>query len=254
MGSEKRFGYEWRRYHKIIFNQEIQFIRWILPFSPDIFKNKSVLDAGCGMGRNSYWVLKYRPKELVAFDYDQRTVQAAKKNLASFKNARVEFKSIYEIDYQNKFDIVFCIGVIHHLENPSLAIENLVRATKPGGLVLIWVYGYENNEWIIKWINPLRIYLTSKLSPFVLHLFSYCFSLPLYFFVKIFPQKSPYFKLISQFDFRHIHSITFDQLLPRIADYYTKEEIRQFLVKHELKNIGINHTNQISWTAYGYKK
>jgi len=253
MGSENRFGFEWHRYHQLDPNYEIQFKKWIKPFGPEDFKNKKVLDAGCGMGRNSYWILKYGAKELVAFDYDKRSVEAAKRNLAFFSNAQVEFKSIYDIDWQNEFDIVFCIGVIHHLENPYLAVKNLIKAAKPGGLILIWVYGYENNQWIVKLINPLRIHLTSKLPPRLLHLLTYFLSMPLWFFIKLFPQKSPYLEQVSQFKFSHLHSIVFDQLLPKIANYYKKEGAEQLLAKHKLENIGVNHINKNSWTVYGYK-
>ena len=253
MSSEKRFGYQWQKYNQIDPNYKIQFKKWIKPFKLNDFKGKKVLDAGCGMGRNSFWSLKYGAKELVAFDYDKRSVNVAKKNLACFKNAKVEFKSIYEIDYKDEFDIAFSIGVIHHLENPKLAIKKLIQAVKPGGLILIWVYGYENNKWIVKFINPLRIHLTSKLPLTILHLLSYCFSSFLYAFVKIFPKKSLYLKQISQFKFSSINCIVFDQLLPKIANYYTKEEAKRLLVEHKLKNININHTNQNSWTIYGYK-
>lgn len=254
MGSEKRFGYEWGKYHQIDKNYEKQFQGWISPFEPKIFENKKVLDAGCGMARNSYWALRYGTKELVAFDCDQQSVEAAKRNLAHFNNAKILFKSVYDIDWQDKFDVAFCIGVIHHLENPDLAIRNLIRAVKPGGLVLIWVYGYENNQWIVKWVNPLRIHFTSKLPISLLHFISYFLSFPLYFFVRIFPQKSLYLKQIRQFEFFHLHSIVFDQLLPEIANYYKKEEAEKLLTTHNLDNIGISHTNQNSWTVWGYKK
>ena len=254
MGSENRFGYEWKKYHKVDPNYEIQFRRWIFPFGPEIFKNKKVLDAGCGMGRNSFWALKYGAKEVVAFDYDKRSVEMAKRNLTDFNNVKVEFRSIYDLPWKNEFDIVFCIGVIHHLENPSLAIQNLIKAAKPGGLILIWVYGYENNEWIVRFVNPLRIHFTSKLPPSVLHLISYFFSLPLWFFLKIPFKKSPYLQQISKFEFFHIHSIVFDQLLPEIANYYKKDEAYYLLSSHKLKNIGISHCNQNSWTVYGYKQ
>lgn len=253
MGSEKRFGYEWNKYYQIDPNYEVQFRKWVSPLAPDNFKGKKVLDAGCGMGRNSFWPLKYGAKELIAFDYDKKSVSAAKKNLTIFNNAKVEFKSIYNIDYKNKFDIVFSIGVIHHLENPKLAIKNLIKAVKPGGIVLIWVYGYEGNEWIVKFVNPIRKHLTSKLPVGLVHFISYFVSMPLWFFVKFFKGPGPYLKQLSNFKFWHIHSIVFDQLLPQIANYYKKEEAKQLLAKHKLKNIGVNHVNKMSWTVYGYK-
>lgn len=251
MASEKRFGYEWQKYHQIDPHYEIQFRKWIWPFGPEIFKDKKVLDAGCGMGRNSFWALKYGARQVVAFDFNQQTIEVAKKNLAVFPNARVEFKSIYEIDYQAEFDIVFCIGVIHHLENPPLAIKNLIKAVKLGGLILIWVYSYEGNEWIVKWISPLRKYFFSKIPVFLLHFLSYVPSILLYLFVKLFPQKSLYLKQLAQFKFFHLHSIVFDQLLPKIAYYYKREEIYQLLAEYNLKNIRIVHVNENSWAVSG---
>ncbi|TSC96018.1 MAG: putative methyl transferase [Parcubacteria group bacterium Athens1014_10] len=253
MASEKRFGYEWQKYHQMDSNYEIQFKKWISPFSQEVFKDKKVLDAGCGMGRNSYWLLKYGAKEVVGFDFDQRSIAAARKNLSSFSNVKIEFRSIYNLPLENEFDIAFCIGVIHHLENPQLAIKNLIKAVRPGGLILIWVYGHESNEGIVKWINPLRIHLTSKLPLPILHLLTYCFSLPFWIFLKLFPQKSPYLKQVSRFKFFHLHSIIFDQLLPKIANYYKKDEACHLLAEQGLKNVGIFHCNQNSWTVYGYK-
>ncbi len=254
MSSEERFGYEWHKYHQMDSDYEIQFLKWISPFGPEIFKDKKVLDAGCGMGRNSYQVLKYGAKKLVCFDFDKRSVKAAQKNLRIFNNYRVEFKSIYDISWQNEFDIIFCIGVIHHLENPHYAVKNLIRALKPGGLILIWVYGYEGNEWIVRWVSPIREHLTSRLPLPVLHFLTYFLSLPFWLFLKLWAKKkSSYLKQISKFNFSHFHSIVFDQLLPAIANYYKKEEACRLLAKHNLKKVGISHCNQNSWTIYGYK-
>jgi len=253
MSSEKRFGYEWHKYHQMDSDYEIQFLKWISPFGPEIFEDKTVLDAGCGMGRNSFWALKYGAKKLFGFDFDERSVKAAQKNLSAFDNCHVEFKSIYYISWQSEFDIVFCIGVVHHLEDSHRAVENLIRALKPGGLILIWVYGYEGNEWIVRWVNPVREHITSKLPLPVLHLLTYFLSLPFWLFLKIFPQKSTYLKQLSLFSFYHLHSIIFDQLLPRTARYYKKEEAFRLLAEHDLKKVGISHCNQNSWTVYGYK-
>jgi len=249
----ERFAYEWDKYDKLNKDYEEQFLKWIAPFGPKDFCNKVILDAGCGMGRNSFWALKYKAKQIIAFDCEEKTVKAAQKNLANFENVKVVYKSIYEIDWLNEFDFAFSIGVIHHLENPKQAILNLVKAVKPGGLVLIWVYGYEGNEWLVKYINPIRKHITSKLPLGLLHMLTYFLSLPLWLYLKIIPQNKPYFKQIKAFKFWHLHSIAFDQLLPKIANYYKKDEALALLKDVDLKNIGINPCNNNSWTVYGYK-
>ena len=255
MSSEKRFGYEWNKYNKMNSNYEFQFRKWINPLKPGDFKNKKILDAGCGMGRNSYWSLRYGAKELVAFDFDERSVAAAKRTLSCFNNASVKFKSIYEISWQDEFDIVFCIGVIHHLENPKKAINNLIKSVKSGGKVLIWVYGYENNEWIVKLVNPVRKIITSKLPLWLVHFLSYFISIPLWFLVKIFKGPGLYLKQLSNFKLWHIHSIVFDQLIPKVANYWTKQEVLNlFKDFSNLKNIEIYSVNNNSWTILGEKK
>src|SRR3989338_6722738 len=55
---------------------------------------------------------------------------------------------------------------------------------------------------------------------------SYFCSVPLYLFVKITRGPSAYLRQLSTFDFWHIHSIVFDQLIPDIAHYWRREEVR----------------------------
>lgn len=252
MGSEERFGYEWNKYREIIPEYEEQFKKWIFPLDKKSFKDKTVLDAGCGTGRNSYWPLVYKAKKVVAFDYDRRTVEVAKKNLKKFKNAEVFYESIYDIDFKNKFDIAFSIGVIHHLEDPNKAVENLAKSVKKGGNVLIWVYGYEGNEWIVNYISPLRK-ITSRLPLKLTNLVAYLFSVPFFTFVKVIPQKKPYMKQLSDFRFWHIHSIIFDQLIPRIANYWTKKEAMDLFKNKGLEDIKAYRVNKNSWTVIGKK-
>ncbi len=253
LGSTERFGYEWKKYGKIIPKYELQFLKWVYPLKKEDFAGKKVLDAGCGIGRNSYWPLVYGAKEVIAFDYDKRTVEVAKKNLAGFKNSEVKFQSIYDLELKNKFDISFSIGVIHHLENPRLAVKKLVDAAKKGGMVLIWVYGYEGNEWIVHYINPIRK-ITSKLPLFITNVLSYLFSIPLYLYVQFIPQKKSYLKQLSTFKFWHLHSIVFDQLIPKIANYWRKEEAIALFEGQRLKDIRAYRVNENSWTVIGRKK
>ena len=47
---QNRFGYEWSKYPAIIALYEHQFAAWVHPFTPQDFKSKRTLDAGCGTG------------------------------------------------------------------------------------------------------------------------------------------------------------------------------------------------------------
>ncbi len=254
MSSEERFGFEWKKYSQIEPNYELQFKRLIYPLGPDDFKEKKVLDAGCGMGRNSYWALKWGAKEATAFDYDECSVNAAKNNLKEFPNAKVLFKSIYEIDWRDYFDLVFSMGVIHHLEEPKKAVANLIKSLKEGGRFVLWVYGYEGNEWIVKFISPLRKKITSKLPIRLIYYLSYFFSIPLWLFVKIFKGPTAYLKQLSAFKFWHVHSIVFDQLIPEVANYWKKEEVEDLVSGFGLSDIKIlRPENSNGWTVIGIK-
>lgn len=252
-GSTDRFGYEWTKYSEIIEDYEDQFLKWAAPFKKEDFKNKKVLDGGCGTGRNSYWPLQYGAKFVEGFDFDKGTVGVAKKNLRKFKNCKISYNSLYEIEYDEEFDIAFSIGVIHHLEKPKEAVKNLVKATKSGGKTFIWVYGYEGNEWIVKYINPIRK-ITSKLPVWMVSLLANAFSIPLYIYVRLIPQRHPYMGQISKFRFWHLHSIVFDQLIPKIANYWKKEEALELFAGLDVKDVKAHRVNNNSWTVVGTKK
>ncbi len=253
MKDVNRFGYEWERHSVLLPEHEAQFKKWVMPLTPADFAGKRVLDAGCGMGRNSYWALKWGAREVVAFDADERTVKSAFKNLRQFPNARVLFKNMYDIDWRDEFDIAFSIGVIHHLGNPLAAVRKLAEAVKPGGKVAVWLYGHEGNEWIVTFVSPLRRLVTSRLPPALLYRLAYAASIPLYLFIKVVPIRSVYLSQLKGFKFRHVHLIVFDHFLPSIARYYRREEAERLLADAGLVDISLNHCNAVSWVVVGTK-
>ena len=249
MASEERFGYEWSRYSKILPQYELQFINWVKPLNKNNFKNKTIFDAGCGMGRNSYFALKYGAKSVLAIDNNSQTINAAKSNLKPFDNVNVEEMSIYNLDLVTKFDIVMSIGVVHHLDDPDLAIRNLKKILKPGGKLIVWVYSFEGNEWIVNYVSPIRKKVTSKLPISLLHFLSYFICIPLFMYIKCFSMKNMYLKQISTFSFLHINSIIFDQLLPRIAFYWTEEECISLFKDNGFKTVNVHRPeNNQGWT------
>jgi SAM-dependent methyltransferase len=253
MGSFNRFGFEWSKYPQIIPLYEKQFLGWVAPLRPDDFRGKRVLDGGCGTGRNSWWPLQYGAAQVTAFDVDPRTVAVAAKNLANVPNATVLERSIYDIEFSNEFDIAFSIGVIHHLADPRRAVARLVEAVRPGGTVLIWVYGKEGYAWAKNFINVLRK-VTSRMPLGLLRWMTYPFSLLFYLYIKCLPHRHPYLKLLRPASFWHLHSIVFDQLLPEIANYWTAEDAKALFDGLPVEDVMAYDCNAGSWTVIARKK
>jgi len=256
MSSSERFGFEWNKYRGIYPNYydqyRDQFLNWVTPLESEYFAGKSILDAGCGMGRNSYWPLSWGAQELIAFDKDPRSVKAAKENLKKFTNAQVVESDIYDLPWSDKFDFAFSIGVIHHLKYPKKALEQIKRTLKPGGEILIWVYSKEGFETILKILNPIRKYITSRMPLGLLHALTYIPSVPFYLYLHLFPQSREYFKQLRSFSFSHMHSILFDQLLPDVAAYYSEAEARDLLSM--FREVSIRKPKNLNgWIVRGIK-
>ncbi len=252
-GSPDRFGYEWRTYSELRPEYEEQFRRWTAPLTPDEWRNRDFLDVGCGMGRNSYWPMTYGAHSGVAIDIDNASLASARGTLSPFPTVTVRELSAYDIDSRDQFDIVFSIGVIHHLEKPEAALEGMVAAVKSGGKVLIWVYGFENNRWIVYLITPLRRVLFSWMPIGLLHALSWLPTAALWLALRLGAGRTEYFQLIRSFTFRHLRSIVFDQLLPKIAHYWTRQTVSDLMSNAGLVDVELVWVNEMSWTAIGTK-
>jgi SAM-dependent methyltransferase len=250
-GSPDRFGYEWDIYAEILPEHEEQFRRWTVPLEPQDWQGKDFLDVGCGMGRNSYWPLRYGAAGGVAVDIDERSLESARRNLKPFPTIQVMRVSAYDLPFEDRFDLAFSIGVIHHLERPERALERMVRAVKPGGRVLIWVYGRENNGWLVSVLDPLRRVLFSRLPIGVTHHLSLYPAALLWLLLRLGVRPIEYFRLVGKFDFAHLRSIVFDQMLPRIAHYWPRETVARMMTEAELEDVSLTWVNQMSWSAIG---
>lgn len=73
-----------------------------------------------------------RPKNITSRSREEieKTINFLKKiySLEESKKISFEYKNIYDLKTE-RFDVVFCFGVLYHLKNPYLAIENLFEIT-----------------------------------------------------------------------------------------------------------------------------
>jgi len=159
--------------------------------------------------------------------------------------------SVYDLPFKDRFDLAFSIGVIHHLEYPERALKKMARAVKPGGRVVIWVYGRENNRWLVSVFNPLRQMLFSRLPIGLTHHLSLYPAVLVWVLLRLGVRPIEYFRLIAKFDFPHLRAIVFDQMLPRIAHYWPRETVARMMVEAGLEDVRLTWVNQMSWSAIG---
>lgn len=262
------WGYQWRFFTDLIKESKQQFLKWIQPVKPPFFKNKLVLDVGCGTGRHIVFSTAFGA-ETIGIDLSP-AVETAYKNTQHIKNAHILQADIYHLPFKDKtFDYIYSIGVIHHLPDPQKGFNTLLNYLKIKGNISVWVYGKENNGFIVYFIEPIRKYVTTKLPLNILNFLSLFPTIVLYIiiktiykplnkikitknFVKLLPYNE-YFYQFSNFSFKHNWVNVFDKLNAPLAKYYTKNEFKKWFEEAKLKNISITHINNISWSGFGIK-
>lgn len=137
-------GYNWRWNWLAAYN----FCTGRKPDRQDI----RILDAGCGTGVGTEYLVHLNPHaKVTGIDISSGTLQVARERCQRSKAERVEFHqlSLYDVgQLPGEFDLINCVGVLHHLEDPLRGMQNLALKLAPGGLLHIFVYG-ELGRWEI---------------------------------------------------------------------------------------------------------
>jgi len=89
---------------------------------------RTAIDVGCGLGYFSA-LLKSLGFEVSAVDGRQQNVEEASRRNSAIKFNCYDAQSP-ELVKQGKFDLVFCFGLLYHLENPFLTIRYLREMTR----------------------------------------------------------------------------------------------------------------------------
>jgi len=111
-----------------------------------IDRSDTVLECACGTGLLSL-PIAVRCKELTATDCSEGMLKQARKKLGNFLNVKLEKASITELPYGDcQFDKVAAANVIHLLDEPGKALDELLRVCKTGGKVIIPTYITSGNR------------------------------------------------------------------------------------------------------------
>jgi len=154
VGDEQRaqdeWAYQWTHFED---DEPTLFSAWIEPWRLEDFRDKRVLDAGCGPGHHIRLVA---PLAAQVTGVDLNTDEVARERLSGLDNVRIDSGDIATYRNEDPFDVVYCIGVIHHTDDPDATFRNLTRLCRAGGRLIVWCYSAEGNWLVRNIVEPLR--------------------------------------------------------------------------------------------------
>ena len=110
-----------------------------------LHENIRILDAGCGTGVGTEYLVHLNPEaSVVGIDLSEGALEVAKERCKRSGADRVEFHhlSLFDVEQlEGEFDLINCVGVLHHTPDPIRGIQALAKKLAPGGLFHIFVYG-----------------------------------------------------------------------------------------------------------------
>ena len=141
VGYVDSFGLEWQSFDgfvgKEMMSQGHIFGRFMLP--RDFFAGKTIVDIGCGNGRIGRLIAP------LCDSYTGADLSEAVYSFPKYTRRPPRFAllraSATDLPLQDGCaDVTLCWGVLHHVDEPERAFAELVRVTRPGGTLLVYVY------------------------------------------------------------------------------------------------------------------
>jgi 2-polyprenyl-3-methyl-5-hydroxy-6-metoxy-1,4-benzoquinol methylase/uncharacterized protein YbaR (Trm112 family) len=131
-------------------------------WTPEELAGKTILDVGCGAGRFTEVSLA-TGAHVVALDYSS-AADACWQNLGPHPRLHVVQADIYHLPFkQERFDFVYCFGVLQHTPDVEQAFLALPDQLRPGGKLVIDIYAklFLNLFWPKYWLRPV----TTRMLP-----------------------------------------------------------------------------------------
>ena len=263
--TAESFGWSWTKFSHDDEKFAPQFLDWIAPVTAEFFAGKVILEGGCGKGRHTRRIAGWGAKDIVAVDLSD-AVEVAFAATRGLPNAHIIQADIFRLPLRRAFDYAFSVGVLHHLPNPREGFKSLVSKLKSGGHMSAWIYGAENNGWIVSFVNPVRRVTSSMNRRGLFHL-SKIPAAGVYLATKLIYRPlnqsdsgkklarhlfyNDYLSYISRFNWREQHSIVFDHLVAPTAFYISREEFADWWRDVGAEDVTIAWHNQNSWRGFG---
>lgn len=97
-----------------------------------------VLDAGCGEGTDLAWVSLDPSVRAVGVELSVGGSRASRVRAPGAEVVQGDLRCLPFRDAS--FDAIYSYGVIHHTTDPAVAVREIVRTLRPGGMLLVYLY------------------------------------------------------------------------------------------------------------------
>jgi SAM-dependent methyltransferase len=247
--TQDSFGYEWSHFRDWRPSGSTNFNDYFQGLDLGSLKEALVLDAGCGMGRHARQMAPHVGR-LVAVDFS-RAIDQAMRNTADSPNVTCIQADLLDLPIPDgTFDLVYSLGVLHHLARTEQALAQLVAKLKPGGHLRVYLY-WRRHGWpgaLLRLVTTARR-VTTRLPFSLLRLL--CLVLSGVLFVAIiFPyriisrlgiqvhQSWPLF-VYSKYPFTVLYNDQFDRFSAPIEKRYDADEACRLLAGAGLANVRV---------------
>lgn len=105
-----------------------------------------ILDAGCGTGNTAIALARVmKDAEVLGVDVCRTSLERARAQAREAGLANVRFRSAdlmnFELEEAQTFDVILCLGVLHHTADMLRALRNLSALLDDEGELYLWTYG-----------------------------------------------------------------------------------------------------------------
>ena len=266
----KSFGDEWTSFNAFT-EEEIQLIGnsyFDIITNEMINESKIIADFGCGSGRfTKYW--QGKAKKIVGIDPSD-AIYAADKLIGKDENIQLIKSSISNIPFEdNYFDFGMSIGVLHHIPNTQLAMDDCVRKVKQGGYFYTYLYYNLDNrgalfKLIFKTSNVFRLVISSmpqNVKAVLCDLAALFFYMPLVLFVRVLNRigvSKKYWSKVPLADYQDksffvIRNDALDRFGTPLEQRFSRVQIHEMMQNSGLADIVFSE-NPGYWHAVGRKK
>jgi SAM-dependent methyltransferase len=235
---------------------------WVQDLLGDLFqlselKGKRVADIGSGIGRIVNIILDAGAAHVIAVE-PSRGFDALRRNTAP-RVDRITYLNAPGDALPADADIDYCLSiqVLHHIPDPHPVVKAAYRALRPGGRMVIWLYGKEGNASYLVAVGSLRkvtvhlprwaLVAVSQLLLWATDIYgALCRIFPL-------PLRDYMLNSFSKFTRQSRRLVIFDQLNPAWAKYYTRDEAHALLADAGFVDVRLSHHRGYSWAVIGAK-